>query len=44
MIKNPAPPQVPISEVLKKIAAFFSGSMNLKVFPPTDPYSVRAVG
>lgn len=47
LIKNPAPPQVPVQEVLKKVANFFSQSMNLKVFPPTDPtnfWSVRAVG
>ncbi|TNV73970.1 hypothetical protein FGO68_gene13707 [Halteria grandinella] len=46
-IKNPAPPQVPVTEVLKKVANFFQNSMNLKVFPPEDPtnfWSVKAVG
>jgi hypothetical protein len=36
IIKNPAPPQVPHTEVLKKMMHFFSGSMNLKVYPPED--------
>ena len=47
ILKNPVPPSVPHTEVLKKVAAFFSGSMNLKVFPPEDVnnfWSVRAVG
>lgn len=47
VVKNPAPPSVSHIEVLKKIANFFSNSMNLKVYPPTDPNNytiVRAVG
>lgn len=47
LIKNPAPPSVPHTEVLKKLANFFSSSMNLKVLPPEDPtnvWSIRAVG
>ncbi len=47
LIKNPAPPTVPHTEVLKKVANFFANSMNLKVFPPEDPsnfWSVKAVG
>jgi hypothetical protein len=46
-LKNPAPAGVPVTEVLKKVANFFSSSMNLKVFPPSDPsnfWSVKAVG
>jgi hypothetical protein len=47
MIKNPAPLSVPHTEVLKKLANFFSSSMNLKVYSPEDPsnfWSVKAVG
>lgn len=47
ILKNPAPLNVPHVEVLKKLANFFSASMNLKVFPPDDPsnfWSVKGVG
>jgi hypothetical protein len=47
MIKNPAPLNVPHTEVLKKLANFFLNSMNLKVYAPDDPsnfWSVKAVG
>lgn len=44
-IKNPAPPGVPIVEVLKKLANFFANSMNLKVYPMSDSdMIVRGVG
>mmetsp|Transcript_20300 Transcript_20300/g.19225 ORF Transcript_20300/g.19225 Transcript_20300/m.19225 type:complete len:203 (+) Transcript_20300:1729-2337(+) len=47
ILKNPAPPNVPIQEVLKKIINFFQSSMNLKVFQPenlNDFTNVKAVG
>lgn len=46
ILKNPAPSNVPIEEVLKKMANLLQNCLNLKVLPPsTTAYSkIQAVG
>jgi len=45
-IENPAPKNVPLSEVLKKVAALLTNGLNLKVIAPPDETNkiVNAVG
>lgn len=42
IVKNPAPPHVPISVMLQQMEAFFTKALNLKVY--MSEYSVDAVG
>jgi hypothetical protein len=45
ILKNPAPANIPFSEVQKKMMNFFEKSLNLKVLPPDNTFSVvKAVG
>jgi len=42
-IKNPAPPQVPLSEVLKKFGALLNNGLNLKANPHPDINNLKAL-
>ena len=42
-IKNPAPPQVPLSEVLKKFGALLNNGLNLKANPHPDINNLKSL-
>lgn len=47
IVKNPAPPTVPLQDVLKKMANLLNNCLGLKVLPPEDKanfISIEAVG